>query len=59
MEDRRTSLTVSTNVPDPEQDPYVIGPAGSGSKKMKKNLISIFLSHLHDLLSLKNDENVP
>jgi hypothetical protein len=49
-----------------DQDPYVFGPARSGSgffhhqaKILRKTLISTVLQLLYEFLSLKNDVNVP
>jgi hypothetical protein len=49
---------LENSVVDPDPDPYVFGPPGSGSgpssKNSKKNLHLLF----YDFLSLNNDANV-
>ncbi len=55
-------MLVLNSAADP--DPYVFGPPGSGSfynqaKKVRKTLIPTVLGLFFDILSLKNDVNVP
>jgi hypothetical protein len=41
--------------PDPDSEPYVFGPPGSGSSKIsKKNLDSYCFVTFYDFLSFKN-----
>ncbi len=64
---------LTSTVADPEPDPYIFGPLGSGSvcqmygsgsfyhqaKIVRKTSILTVLLLLFDFLSLKNDVNVP
>ncbi len=72
---KKTSVVDSVADPDPNPDPHVFGPTGSGSTswrygsgsfyhhakivRSKKNLDSYYFVTLFDFLSLKYDVNVP